>query len=63
MVGQQLVVKSGRLRPPSCSSLQDKPGTKVGVVGLGGLGHMAVQFARAFGCEVGWLINVGQGLQ
>lgn len=25
---------------------------KVGVIGLGGLGHMAVQFARAFGCEV-----------
>ena len=29
-----------------------KPGTKVGVVGLGGLGHMAVKFARAMGCEV-----------
>ena len=25
---------------------------KVGVVGLGGLGHMAVKFAKAFGCEV-----------
>jgi uncharacterized zinc-type alcohol dehydrogenase-like protein len=24
----------------------------VGVVGIGGLGHMALQFARAFGCEV-----------
>ncbi|CEM36796.1 unnamed protein product [Vitrella brassicaformis CCMP3155] len=30
----------------------DKPGTKVGVVGLGGLGHMAVKFGVAFGCEV-----------
>lgn len=29
-----------------------KPHMKVGVVGLGGLGHLAVQFARAFGCEV-----------
>lgn len=29
-----------------------KRGTKVGVVGLGGLGHMAVKFARAMGCEV-----------
>lgn len=27
-------------------------GDKVGVVGLGGLGHMAVKFARAFGAEV-----------
>ena len=25
---------------------------KVGVVGLGGLGHMAVKFLKAFGCEV-----------
>lgn len=25
---------------------------KVGVIGIGGLGHMALQFARAFGCEV-----------
>jgi uncharacterized zinc-type alcohol dehydrogenase-like protein len=30
----------------------DKPGNKVGVVGLGGLGHMAVKFGVAFGCEV-----------
>ena len=28
------------------------PGHKVGVVGLGGLGHMAVKFAKAFGAEV-----------
>jgi uncharacterized zinc-type alcohol dehydrogenase-like protein len=28
------------------------PGQKVGVVGLGGLGHMAVKFAHAFGAEV-----------
>lgn len=28
------------------------PGQKVGVVGLGGLGHMALKFARAFGAEV-----------
>jgi len=27
-------------------------GQKVGVVGLGGLGHMAVKFARAFGAHV-----------
>jgi alcohol dehydrogenase (NADP+) len=27
-------------------------GQKVGVVGLGGLGHMGVKFAAAFGCEV-----------
>jgi len=28
------------------------PGQKVGVVGLGGLGHMAVKFAHAFGAHV-----------
>ncbi|KAJ5415152.1 hypothetical protein N7465_003847 [Penicillium sp. CMV-2018d] len=29
-----------------------KPCDTVGVVGMGGLGHLAVQFARAMGCEV-----------
>lgn len=29
-----------------------KPTAKVGVVGIGGLGHMAVQFLNAWGCEV-----------
>ena len=29
-----------------------KPGDKVAVVGLGGLGHMAVKFAKAFGAHV-----------
>jgi uncharacterized zinc-type alcohol dehydrogenase-like protein len=28
------------------------PGQKVGIVGLGGLGHMGVKFARAFGAHV-----------
>lgn len=28
------------------------PGSRVGVVGLGGLGHMAVKFAKAFGAHV-----------
>ncbi|KAJ1406979.1 Polyketide synthase, enoylreductase domain [Sesbania bispinosa] len=30
----------------------DKPGLQLGVVGLGGLGHMAVKFAKAFGAKV-----------
>ncbi|KAK9904385.1 hypothetical protein M0R45_000819 [Rubus argutus] len=30
----------------------DKPGMHVGVVGLGGLGHVAVKFAKALGLEV-----------
>ena len=29
-----------------------RPAMKVGVVGIGGLGHMALQFAGGFGCEV-----------
>jgi uncharacterized zinc-type alcohol dehydrogenase-like protein len=29
-----------------------KPWMKVGVIGIGGLGHLALQFARAIGCEV-----------
>ena len=28
------------------------PSTKVGVLGVGGLGHLAIQFAHALGCEV-----------
>ncbi len=28
------------------------PGQKVGIIGLGGLGHMGVKFARAFGAQV-----------
>ncbi|GAB4848814.1 Probable mannitol dehydrogenase [Ancistrocladus abbreviatus] len=30
----------------------DKPGLHVGIVGLGGLGHVAVKFAKAFGSKV-----------
>jgi len=26
--------------------------TRIGVIGIGGLGHLAIQFAHAFGCEV-----------
>ncbi len=29
-----------------------KPTARVGVVGIGGLGHLALKFARAWGCEV-----------
>lgn len=29
-----------------------KPTDRVGVIGIGGLGHMALQFLRAWGCEV-----------
>ncbi|MGY6518960.1 MAG: NADPH-dependent aldehyde reductase Ahr [Lysobacteraceae bacterium] len=29
-----------------------RPTDRVGVIGIGGLGHLAVQFARAWGCEV-----------
>lgn len=30
----------------------DKPGLNVGIVGLGGLGHVGVKFAKAFGTRV-----------
>ncbi len=29
-----------------------KPYMKVAIIGIGGLGHLAIQFAKAFGCEV-----------
>ncbi|MCX7810812.1 MAG: NAD(P)-dependent alcohol dehydrogenase [Leptospiraceae bacterium] len=29
-----------------------KPSMRVGIIGIGGLGHLAIQFAHAFGCEV-----------
>ena len=29
-----------------------RPGDRVGVVGIGGLGHLAIQFAAKMGCEV-----------
>ena len=32
------------------------PGTKVGIIGIGGLGHYAVMFAKALGAEV-WAIS------
>lgn len=32
--------------------LYAKPTSRVGIVGIGGLGHMALKFANAYGCEV-----------
>lgn len=29
-----------------------KPGNRVGIIGIGGLGHLALQFFHAWGCEV-----------
>jgi uncharacterized zinc-type alcohol dehydrogenase-like protein len=34
------------------ASFDVQPTARVGVVGIGGLGHMALQFANAWGCEV-----------
>ena len=39
---------------PRCAA-----GTKVGVVGLGGLGHLALQFAAKLGAEVSLLSRPG----
>jgi uncharacterized zinc-type alcohol dehydrogenase-like protein len=33
-------------------AMHAKPTDRVGIVGIGGLGHMAVKFAARFGCEV-----------
>ena len=33
-------------------SQYSRPLSRVGIIGCGGLGHLAVQFANAFGCEV-----------
>ena len=33
-------------------NLLARPSSRVGVIGIGGLGHMGLQFAKAFGCEV-----------
>jgi D-arabinose 1-dehydrogenase-like Zn-dependent alcohol dehydrogenase len=38
----------------------DKPGLRLGVVGLGGLGHMAVKFGKAFGMHV-TVISTSEG--
>jgi uncharacterized zinc-type alcohol dehydrogenase-like protein len=29
-----------------------RPTDRVGIIGIGGLGHLAVKFAAAFGCDV-----------
>ncbi|XP_050214772.1 probable cinnamyl alcohol dehydrogenase 6 [Mercurialis annua] len=38
--------------PMKDHNLLDSPGKKIGVVGLGGLGHVAVKFGKAFGHHV-----------
>lgn len=38
----------------------DKPGIKLGIVGLGGLGHVAVKLAKAFGAHV-TVISTSEG--
>jgi len=34
------------------SAFDVRPGSKVGVIGVGGLGHLAIQFASKMGCDV-----------
>jgi uncharacterized zinc-type alcohol dehydrogenase-like protein len=43
-----------RALPPirRCGTGKRGPGKKVGIVGLGGLGHMALKFAHSFGAHV-----------
>src|SRR5438309_1179265 len=42
----------GRVAQAGSSITKFKTGDKVGIVGLGGLGHMAVKLAKAMGAEV-----------
>ena len=42
----------GRVTVFAPLSMFAKPTSRVGIVGIGGLGHMAVKFAAAYGCEV-----------
>ena len=54
------VLPSAQAAPLMCAGVTvfsplkrySKPGSRVGVVGIGGLGHMAVQFAKAMGRKV-----------
>lgn len=43
-----------------CATASCSPNTRVGVVGLGGLGHMAAKFGIAFGCHT-TVISRGTG--
>jgi D-arabinose 1-dehydrogenase-like Zn-dependent alcohol dehydrogenase len=56
-----VLCRAGDLHLPLCAGITTysplrhwnvREGQKVGVVGLGGLGHMAVKFASAFGARV-----------
>ena len=38
--------------PMKDNNLLDSPGKKIGIVGLGGLGHVAVKLGKAFGHHV-----------
>ena len=33
-------------------AMHARPTDRVGIIGIGGLGHMAVKFAAAYGCDV-----------
>jgi alcohol/geraniol dehydrogenase (NADP+) len=39
-----------------------KPTDRVGIIGIGGLGHMAVKFAAAYGCDVLWHMGCSSSL-
>jgi uncharacterized zinc-type alcohol dehydrogenase-like protein len=46
------VLESENVAPLMCGGITVRPSSRVGVIGIGGLGHLGIQFAKTFGAEV-----------
>ena len=60
IVGRQRAIGYALVGPLMCAGITTfsplkrhaKAGDRVGVIGIGGLGHLALQFGKAMGCEM-----------